>query len=75
MKNVQILILTLFITSCVTKPLSLEEVQESITTTETEQILYTLASDEMKGRESASGGYQLAADFVIGKVDGDFTVC
>ena len=65
MKNVQILILTLFITSCVTKPLSLEEVQESITATETEQILYTLASDEMKGRESASGGYQLAADFVI----------
>lgn len=64
MKNVQILILTLFITSCTTKPLSLEEVQESITTTETKQILYTLASDEMKGRESASGGYQMAADFV-----------
>jgi Zn-dependent M28 family amino/carboxypeptidase len=64
MKNVQILILTLFITSCATKPLSLEEVQESITTTETKQILYTLASDEMKGRESASGGYQMAADFV-----------
>jgi Zn-dependent M28 family amino/carboxypeptidase len=64
MKNVQILILTLFITSCATKPLSLEEVQESITSTETEQILYTLASDEMKGRESASGGYQIAADFV-----------
>jgi Zn-dependent M28 family amino/carboxypeptidase len=64
MKNVQILILTLFITSCATKPLSLEEVQESITVTETEQILYTLASDEMKGRESASGGYQMAADFV-----------
>ena len=64
MKNIQILILTLFITSCATKPLSLEEVQESITATETEQILYTLASDEMKGRESASGGYQMAADFV-----------
>jgi Zn-dependent M28 family amino/carboxypeptidase len=64
MKNVQILILTLFITSCATKPLSLEEVQESIPVTETEQILYTLASDEMKGRESASGGYQMAADFV-----------
>ena len=64
MKNVQILILTLFIASCATKPLSLEEVQESITATETEQILYTLASDEMKGRESASGGYQMAADFV-----------
>ena len=64
MKNVQILILTLFIVSCATKPISLEEVQESITAIETEQILYTLASDEMKGRESASGGYQLAADFV-----------
>jgi Zn-dependent M28 family amino/carboxypeptidase len=64
MKNVQILILTLFIASCATKPISLEEVQESITAIETEQILYTLASDEMKGRESASGGYQLAADFV-----------
>jgi hypothetical protein len=43
MKNVQILILTLFIASCATKPLSLEEVQESITAIETEQILYTLA--------------------------------
>lgn len=64
MKNVQILILTLFIASCATKPISLEEVQESITAIETEQILYTLASDEMKGRESASGGYQIAADFV-----------
>jgi Zn-dependent M28 family amino/carboxypeptidase len=64
MKNVQILILTLFIAGCATKPLSLEEVQESITSEETEQILYTLASDEMKGRESASGGYQMAADFV-----------
>lgn len=64
MKNVQILILSLFITSCATKPLSLEEVQKSITSEETEQILYTLASDEMKGRESASGGYQMAADFV-----------
>ena len=64
MKNVQILILTLFITSCVTKPLSIEEVQENISAAETEQILYTLASDEMKGRESASGGYQMAADFV-----------
>jgi Zn-dependent M28 family amino/carboxypeptidase len=64
MKNVQILILTLFIASCATKPLSLEEVQKSITSEETEQILYTLASDEMKGRESASGGYQMAADFV-----------
>lgn len=64
MKNVQIFILTLFIASCATKPLTLEEVQESITSEETEQILYTLASDEMKGRESASGGYQIAADFV-----------
>jgi Zn-dependent M28 family amino/carboxypeptidase len=64
MKNVQIFILTLFIASCATKPISLEEVQESITCIETEQILYTLASDEMKGRESASGGYQMAADFV-----------
>jgi Zn-dependent M28 family amino/carboxypeptidase len=64
MKNVQIFILTLFIASCATKPLTLEEVQESITSEETEQILYTLASDEMKGRESASGGYQMAADFV-----------
>lgn len=64
MKNVQILILSLFIVSCATKPLTLEKVQESITLEETKQILYTLASDEMKGRESASGGYQMAADFV-----------
>jgi len=64
MKNIQILILTLFIAGCATKPLSLEEVQESIPSEETKQILYTLASDEMKGRESSSGGYQMAADFV-----------
>ncbi|MEK9584265.1 MAG: M28 family peptidase [Flavobacteriaceae bacterium] len=64
MKNIQIFILTLFLVNCATKPLSIEEVQESITVIETEQILYTLASDEMKGRESASGGYQMAADFV-----------
>ena len=64
MKNVQILILSLFIASCATKPLTLEKVEESITSEETKQILYTLASDEMKGRESASGGYQMAADFV-----------
>ena len=66
MKNAQILILTLFVVSCATKPLSIEEVQESITLTETEQILYTLASDEMKGRESASGGYGKA--FYMGGV-------
>ena len=65
MKNVKILILSLFIASCATKPLTLEKVEESITSEETKQILYTLASDEMKGRESASGGYQMAADFVI----------
>ena len=64
MKNVKILILSLFIASCATKPLTLEKVEESITSEETKQILYTLASDEMKGRESASGGYQMAADFV-----------
>ena len=64
MKNIQILILSLFIASCATKPLTLEKVEESITSEETKQILYTLASDEMKGRESASGGYQMAADFV-----------
>ena len=42
-----------------------QEIRKQITLEETEFILQTLASDQMKGRDSDSGGYFKAADFVI----------
>ena len=44
-------------------PLSLELAQQKISSTETHRILFTLAADSMKGRDSKSGGYAKAADF------------
>lgn len=41
-----------------------QEIRKQITLEETEFILQTLASDQMKGRDSDSGGYFKAADFV-----------
>lgn len=41
-----------------------QEIRQQITLEETEFILQTLASDQMKGRDSDSGGYFKAADFV-----------
>ena len=40
------------------------EIRQRITKEETKEILFTLASDEMKGRDTKSGGYYKAADFV-----------
>ena len=40
------------------------EVRQQISPQETKEILFTLASDEMKGRDTKSGGYYKAADFV-----------
>ena len=45
--------------------LTLEKVQQQITALETKRILFTLAADSMKGRDSKSGGYFKAAKFVI----------
>ena len=40
------------------------EIRQLISPEETKEILYTLAGDEMKGRDTKSGGYYKAADFV-----------
>ena len=40
------------------------EIRQQISEEETKEILFTLASDEMKGRDTKSGGYYKAADFV-----------
>ncbi len=44
--------------------LSLEEIHDQISLSETKQILYTLAADSMKGRDTKNGGFAKAADFV-----------
>lgn len=44
--------------------LTLEKVQQQITALETKRILFTLAADSMKGRDTKSGGYFKAAKFV-----------
>ena len=41
-----------------------EEIRQRITKEETKDILFSLASDEMKGRDTKSGGYYKAADYV-----------
>ena len=41
-----------------------EEIRQRITKKETKEILFSLASDEMKGRDTKSGGYYKAADYV-----------
>lgn len=64
MKLVRLLLPIIILSSCSTKTTTLKEVQEFIKVEETRDILFTLASDEMKGRESSNGGYQIAADFV-----------
>jgi Zn-dependent M28 family amino/carboxypeptidase len=64
MKLIRLLLPIIILSSCSTKTITLKEVQEFIKVEETRDILYTIASDEMKGRESSNGGYQMAADFV-----------
>lgn len=64
MKALKLFFVVILLSSCATKTTTLDEVQKFIQLEETRDILFTLASDEMKGRETASGGYQLAASFV-----------
>jgi len=64
MKALKLFFVVTILSSCATKTTTLDEVQKFIQLEETRDILFTLASDEMKGRETASGGYQLAANFV-----------
>jgi len=63
MKLVRLLLAVVILSSCSTKTTTLNEVQEFIKIDETKDILFTLASDEMKGRESSNGGFQMAAGF------------
>ena len=64
MKSLKTIPFVLFFVSCTTAPTTLEEVTTAISSDETRSILYTLASDEMKGRDSKNGGYELAANYV-----------
>ena len=65
MKNSLIVLLVLILSSCVNQN-SYDQVaiRDQITTKETKEILYTLANDDMKGRDSNSGGYFKAASYV-----------
>ena len=69
MKLVKLLLALVILSSCSTKTTPLDEVQKFIQLEETRDILFTLASDEMKGRESSNGGYQMAADFITNFFD------
>jgi len=69
MKLVRLLLAVVILSSCSTKTTTLKEVQEFIKIDETKDILFTLASDDMKGRESSNGGYQMAADFITNFFD------
>ena len=59
-----IAVIGLVIIGCKTEKPDLTYIREAITAEETKNILFTLASDEMKGRDSESGGYADAAAFV-----------
>jgi len=69
MKLVKLLLALVILSSCSTKTTTLDEAQKFIQLEETRDILFTLASDEMKGRESSNGGYQMATDFVTNFFD------
>ena len=59
-----IALLASLLIGCKTENIRLDEVREAISLEETKTILFTLASDDMKGRDSKSGGYAKAASFV-----------
>ena len=65
MKKISIIaLLASLLIGCKTENIRLNEVREVISLEETKTILFTLASDEMKGRDSKSGGYAKAAGFI-----------
>ena len=65
MKKISIIaLLASLLIGCKTENIRLDEVREAISLEETKTILFTLASDDMKGRDSKSGGYAKAAGFV-----------
>ena len=65
MKKISVIvILASLLIGCNTVSIRQVEVREAISLEETKNILFTLASDEMKGRDSKSGGYTKATAFV-----------
>ena len=65
MKKISVIVLLAsLLIGCKTENIRLDEVREAISLEETKTILFTLASDDMKGRDSKSGGYAKAAGFV-----------
>ena len=70
MQKILISLLVLMLISCKkstknpVETLSYNTVQQQITTKETQRILFTLAADSMKGRDTKNRGYFKAADFI-----------
>jgi len=65
MKKISVIVLLAsLLIGCKTENIGLDEVREAISLEETKTILFTLASDDMKGRDSKNGGYAKAAGFV-----------
>ena len=65
MKKTLLLLIGLSVQSCNAQTsFDLAEIRNEITTEETRAILFTLAHDDMKGRDTNSGGFYKAAAFV-----------
>ena len=65
MKKISVIVLLAsLLIGCKTENIRLDEVRKAISLEETKTILFTLASDKMKGRDSKSGGYAKATGFV-----------
>ena len=66
MKKSLIILILLIISSCINQSsYDQESIRDQITTKETKEILFALSNDDMKGRDSNSGGYFKAASYVI----------
>ena len=65
MKKIFVMLLGICLQSCSTHTrFNQTEIREQITPEETRSILFTLAHDDMKGRDTKSGGYYKAAEYV-----------
>ena len=65
MKKSLVTLMVLILSSCVNqRSYDQAAIRDQITTKETKEILYALANDDMKGRDSNSGGYFKAASYV-----------
>ena len=65
MKKTLLLLIGLSLQNCnVQTSFNQAEIRDEITTEETRAILFTLAHDDMKGRDTNSGGFYKAADYV-----------